>query len=631
MVQTKTSGFDFPARSFFDIFAQVTLPMVTSHGDVAAFPAGGIVLYNDFPLYVRNESVDRLPPTLGYYHDPATLAVPLKFKVAGSDGAGHFWNAGDVVGNLELAGHGLFDPCAKNLQALQFIQQILGTSAHSAPGAPVGGLYPGLAYPWSGCTYDSTMGTNNGGQPLDALTFTNTTSLSARDLSISNLVNPIALPDVGNSATYTNTNVIVSIEWSFDLTNYFPTTASGFAQILLVNTNGGNGDVTNYYAELQRLDLSGVAFFGPFMLRESPTLASKGQHIVQYSGPGRRIGSYFDTYFEMSLNGGVSWAPADYPMRLRLAHPPCGANVAQLSISRPDANQAILTWNNPYYKVQGAAQLAPHAVWVDLPGTSPLTVSTDPANDIAYNSGSLGAAGNGTHGPGVVHNVPGALVGDPDTAAGYNDVGGAKHTYVQYNAALNPPATSPFTIEYWAKPDVNVTDVPGPCPLFNRVSAGNRSGWVFFQRSPTTGWNFRMYNGSGNSLGIDISGGSNNAGTWSHIVAVWDGSQASLYVNGSLVAGPVSPSGGYNASTAAIFSVGSYDDGIQNPFNGSVDEVAFYPTALSAGTILAHYQNGTNPTPPTTYGSLILSSNPVEYLRLDESAPPDRYFRLVCQ
>jgi hypothetical protein len=153
---------------------------------------------------------------------------------------------------------------------------------------------------------------------------------------------------------------------------------------------------------------------------------------------------------------------------------------------------------------------------------------------------------------------------------------------------------------------------------------------VFFQRSPTTGWNFRMYNGSGSALGIDISGGSNNAGTWSHVVAVWDGSLASLYVNGALVAGPTAPSGGYNASTAAILSVGSYDDGVQNPFNGSVDEVAFYAAALTGTEILAHYQSASNPS-ATPYGSLILSANPVEYLRLDESAPPNRFFRLVCQ
>jgi hypothetical protein len=241
--------------------------------------------------------------------------------------------------------------------------------------------------------------------------------------------------------------------------------------------------------------------------------------------------------------------------------------------------------------------------------------------DVAINRGTLGAAGNGTHGPGVLHRVAGALVGNPNAATSYSSTPATTHTFVPYQPALNPPSGSPFSVEFWANPSVEVSDSPGPCPLFNRVSAGNRSGWVFYQRSITTGWNFRMYNGSGSNLGIDISGGSNAQGTWSHVVAVWDGAQARLYVNGALVAGPTTPTGGYNASTSAIFSIGSYDDGVQNPFNGSMDEVAFYTNALSAAQVLTHYQNGINPAPSTPYASVVAGDHALEYLRLDEAAP----------
>jgi len=241
-----------------------------------------------------------------------------------------------------------------------------------------------------------------------------------------------------------------------------------------------------------------------------------------------------------------------------------------------------------------------------------------PVADVATNKRTLGATGNGTHGPGVVHRVSGALVGNANAAASYG-VGGTTHTFVPFRSALNPPSGSPFTIEYWAKPAVEVTDAPGPCPLFNRVTPGNRSGWVFFQRSPTTGWNCRFYNGSGDSVGISLTGGTNAQGTWSHIVVVWTGSVATMYVNGALVAGPTA--GVYNASTSAIFSVGSYDDGVSNPFNGAVDEVAFYSSALSGAQILAHYQNGSNAAPATLYSSLIATDGAIEYLRLDEANP----------
>lgn len=287
---------------------------------------------------------------------------------------------------------------------------------------------------------------------------------------------------------------------------------------------------------------------------------------------------------------------------------------------------------SPLHQVVGAALLCGVAIQARAQSSYQASVLSDgplvyyrlgdvTPPDVATNSGTLAAAGNGIYSPGVVHNAPGALAGNSDSAASYNGNGGAKHTYVPYNAAINPPAGSPFSIEFWADPSADTDDNAGPCPLFNRVSNGNRSGWVFFQRSPTTGWNFRMYNGAGSSVGADLTGGVNEAGTWSHVVATWDGTQARLYVNGNLAAGPTTPTGGYAASTSAIFSIGSYDDGVQNPFNGAMDEVAFYPTALSASKVLAHYQNGTNLAPASSYSSVVRGDGAVEYLRLDETGP----------
>jgi hypothetical protein len=49
--------------------------------------------------------------------------------------------------------------------------------------------------------------------------------------------------------------------------------------------------------------------------------------------------------------------------------------------------------------------------------------------------------------------------------------------------------------------------------------------------------------------------------------------------------------GVYNASSAANFIVASTDSG--SPFAGSVDEAAFYGTALSAAQILNHFNTAT--------------------------------------
>ena len=239
-----------------------------------------------------------------------------------------------------------------------------------------------------------------------------------------------------------------------------------------------------------------------------------------------------------------------------------------------------------------------------------LTASSASAQTTSINSGSLGAAGNGLNTAGVVLGLPGAVTAGGDTAAGYS---GGAHTTVAYNAALNPASASPFTIEFWAKPAAITDNATGPCPLFNRVTAGNRSGWVFFQRDPSTGWDFRMYNGSGSTVGLELTGGVNAQDAWSHVVAVWNGTSPTLFVNGVLADDTVTGAGGYNASTSATFTIGSYDDGA-NAFNGAMDEVAFYNAALSPAQILSHFNTASSST-PGAYSSLVLADGAVEYLQ----------------
>lgn len=248
----------------------------------------------------------------------------------------------------------------------------------------------------------------------------------------------------------------------------------------------------------------------------------------------------------------------------------------------------------------------------------------DPARSTnVVNYGSLGAAGNG--GSINSHPVGGVLAGSTDSAAYYNGTGA--RTLVPFQADNNPPEGQSFTVEAWFMVTQEVTDSPGPCPLFNRISSGDRSGWVFFQRSPETGWNFRMYNGSGSTVGVDVTGQASSpnagkAGTWSHMVVTWDGpnSTATMYINGENVG---SATGTFKANTAAnppSLSVGSYDTG-SNPFVGAVDEVAIYKKVLTEAQITAHYQNGTNATRTASYDSVVVADGAVEYLRLNETSP----------
>jgi hypothetical protein len=242
----------------------------------------------------------------------------------------------------------------------------------------------------------------------------------------------------------------------------------------------------------------------------------------------------------------------------------------------------------------------------------------DPAPvDAAFNRGIAGLSANGAYLGGVTHRVPGALAGSGSGAAEYLGNGG--RTSVPFIPELNPPAASPFTIEAWVKPTIEGAG-NAQCPLFNRHSTGNRQGWVFFQRPSAQGFNFRMYDQNGSTQSVDLTGGPYTIGEWSHLVAVWNGSSATLYVNGVSVG---SQAAGYVANTDAPLGIGAYsaDNPGDNAFTGSLDEVAFYNTALTSATILAHYTNGTSAQRTQPYSELVAASAPVLYLHLDEPAP----------
>jgi hypothetical protein len=231
------------------------------------------------------------------------------------------------------------------------------------------------------------------------------------------------------------------------------------------------------------------------------------------------------------------------------------------------------------------------------------------AQTISPNFGSLGAIADGTTTADAILEVPSPLAAPGDFAIGY--AGGARTT-IPYLPAINPPAGSPFSIEFWANPTASDND---DAPVANRIASGNRSGWVFFQRNAATGWNFRMYDGVGGNLGWDLTGGTANLNEWSHVVATWDGSAARLYVNGTL-ADDVNTGGlsnVYNPSTSATFAIGSLFDG-GSATTASIDEVAFYGTALTPEQISTHFFAASDLT-PGLYSAVILDDAPLVYLQ----------------
>ncbi len=239
------------------------------------------------------------------------------------------------------------------------------------------------------------------------------------------------------------------------------------------------------------------------------------------------------------------------------------------------------------------------------------TAPTQPSVTTAPNLGSLGAADNGTYAgnQGFFRSAPGAIAGDSGV---FLDGGTQAIQTGSFDSALNPAGN--FTVETWAAPDV----VPGTTTCV--VSCGDfgspRAGWLIYQTG--TGFNLRMYNQNGLNTSLSITANTNMvAGTYYHLVSTFDGTTAKMYVNGVLLA-TGNPTG-YVPGTAGVFSIGTRSD---NAFYwaGKEDEVAWYPSVLSADTIAAHYSAAT--TNAAGYATQILASNPALYFRLGEAGDP---------
>lgn len=228
------------------------------------------------------------------------------------------------------------------------------------------------------------------------------------------------------------------------------------------------------------------------------------------------------------------------------------------------------------------------------------------ADTISINSGSLGIEGDATDTSLVVLHQPGAVAAGADYSTEYN----ADFAYTRLNHLPILNTADPFTIEFWAMPYASDND---DSPVDNRIAVGDRSGWSFFQR--IDGWNFRMYNGNGSQMAYNITGGPAPLNAWSHVVATWDGTVARLYVNGVLATGPNDiPSGQsttYNPSPVATLTIGALGDST-SPYRGRVDEVAFYPSTLSAEQIAEHYATATS-TVPGAYAEMVKEDGALIY------------------
>ena len=245
---------------------------------------------------------------------------------------------------------------------------------------------------------------------------------------------------------------------------------------------------------------------------------------------------------------------------------------------------------------------------------------TGPFNVTATNVGTLGAVDNGVYNdPTYSEGQPGALVGSSDTAARFD--GATSKIDVPFDAALNPAS---FTVECWTKVQGGAGSYRSPVTS-RQTSATVLAGYIFYAGAGDT-WEFWTGNGTRwNTLTTAATNGGVVIGAWTHLVGTYDATSLtmSFYINGALV---------MQATNVTVMPVGT--DGTPLPlrvgagategygdfwFNGSVDEVAVYPSVLTAAQVAANYGVGT--TNGAAYAAQVLALHPGLYLRLDDTPP----------
>jgi Concanavalin A-like lectin/glucanases superfamily len=130
----------------------------------------------------------------------------------------------------------------------------------------------------------------------------------------------------------------------------------------------------------------------------------------------------------------------------------------------------------------------------------------------------------------------------------------------------------------------------------------------------------RVVAGTGESLYTlaSPSGTAYNDGNWHHVIftRVQSSGAVALYVDGSSKATGTTGTGTLDASPTIGLGIAAYNGReLRNPFDGRIDEVAQYSTALSASRVSAHYAARNS-----GYTTAVTTDSPAGYWRLADTA-----------
>lgn len=187
--------------------------------------------------------------------------------------------------------------------------------------------------------------------------------------------------------------------------------------------------------------------------------------------------------------------------------------------------------------------------------------------------------------------------GFTDPAAFFSGTGTpVPNASVPYSTVLNP--STEFTVEFWVKP--GKPGQGGNAVLASQDRTVARRGFAIYQGLNGAFWEVHFGNSPTTASVIAIQGTTvPELDRWDHVAVTWNGvDTGTLFVNGVQEAAGTGP---LSTNLTAAFEIGSRFSG-QVPYQGAIDEIAFYNHVLSADRILAHAQSLPPPAvmnPPT--------------------------------
>jgi hypothetical protein len=190
------------------------------------------------------------------------------------------------------------------------------------------------------------------------------------------------------------------------------------------------------------------------------------------------------------------------------------------------------------------------------------------------------SSGNGNHVTSIVgtptYSETGPITTDaPDKAIGLKD--NASALVVPHNGTLD--VDDIFTLEAWVKRD-SIGNI-------NRIFDKQSSNFALVWETNNT---LTLYKCDSSTI-VQSTLAVTDTTTWHHCVCTKDGATTKLYIDGSDVTGTVT-----NAtivSNAENLRIGCYYNQSIQFLDGTIDEVAIYPTALGSSRVQAHYEAAT--------------------------------------